>query len=133
MEVASFQTNSTDYEQAVRRRRRSARPPNAMRRKEHSDEKAAPKTGAQPVVPAPVGKHQPWGTELRPEPAAAQSPATARAQQEPTAPSAEDAAPAPKPATQVQPDVPGSAEHETFGLEAWNRSGSSTGSTSTGH
>lgn len=97
----------------------------------NSDEKAAPGTGAQPVVPAPVGKHQPWGTELRPEPAAAQPPVTPRAQQEPTAPAAEDAAPAPTSAD--QPDVPGSAEHETFGLEAWGRSGSSTGSTSTGH
>lgn len=97
----------------------------------NSDEKAAPKTGAQPVVPAPVGKHQPWGTELRPEPAAAPQSVTRKAQQEPTAPSAEDAAPAPTSAE--QPDVPGSAEHETFGLEAWGRSGSSTGSTSTGH
>ena len=97
----------------------------------NSDEKAAPGTGAQPVVPAPVGKHQPWGTELRPEPAAAQPPAAPRAQQEPTAPAAEDAAPAPT--RPEQPDVPGSAEHETFGLEAWGRSGSSTGSTSTGH
>lgn len=97
----------------------------------NSDEKTAPKTGAQPVVPAPVGKHQPWGTELRPETAEAQPPAALRAQQEPTAPSAEDAAPAPTRAE--QPDVPGSAEHETFGLEAWGRSGSSTGSTSTGH
>ncbi|WP_141874646.1 CpsD/CapB family tyrosine-protein kinase [Kocuria rosea] len=97
----------------------------------NSDEKAAPGTGAQPVVPAPVGKHQPWGTELRPEPAEVQPPATPRAQQEPTAPAAEDAAPA---ATRSeQPDVRGSAEHETFGLEAWGRSGSSTGSTSTGH
>ncbi|MEX5259341.1 polysaccharide biosynthesis tyrosine autokinase [Kocuria sp. CPCC 205263] len=97
----------------------------------NSDEQAAPKTGAQPVVPAPVGKHQPRGTELRPESAAAQPPAVPRAQQEPTAPSAEDAAPAPTSAD--HPDVPGSAEPETFGLEAWGRSGSSTGSTSTRH
>ena len=97
----------------------------------NSDEKAAPGTGAQPVVPAPAA--QPWGTALRPEPIESQAPATPRKQQEPTAPAAEDAAPAPKPTAQVQTDVPGSAEHETFGLEAWGRSGTSTGSTSTGH
>ncbi|MFE7630050.1 CpsD/CapB family tyrosine-protein kinase [Kocuria sp. NPDC057446] len=96
-----------------------------------SDEKAAPATGAQPVVAAPAS--QPWGTAPQAERSDAQQSAAPLAQREPTAPSAEDAAPAPKPAAQLQTDVPGSAEQETFGLEAWGRSGSSTGSTATGH
>lgn len=95
-----------------------------------SDEQPAPGTGAQPVVAASVGKQQPWGTELRAERSDVQQPSAPRAQQEPTAPSAEDAAPAP----QVQPtNGDGSRESETFGLKAWNRPASSSGSTATGH
>ncbi|MFF0991519.1 polysaccharide biosynthesis tyrosine autokinase [Kocuria nitroreducens] len=95
-----------------------------------SDEQPAPGTGAQPVVAAPSA--QPWGTaSSRTERSVSQEPATPRTQQEPTAPSAEDAAPAPKPVAQADADA--ASTHETFGLEAWNRSGTSTGSTATGH
>ncbi|MFF0904449.1 UNVERIFIED_CONTAM: polysaccharide biosynthesis tyrosine autokinase [Kocuria sp. CPCC 205316] len=97
----------------------------------NSDEQPAPGTGAQPVVAAPVGTQQPWGTEIRSVSTAAQQPSLPRTPQEPTAPSAEDAAPAPTRAAQADADV--ASTHESFGLEAWNRSGSSSGSTATGH
>jgi capsular exopolysaccharide synthesis family protein len=94
-----------------------------------SDEQPAPKTGAQPVVAAPAEK-QPWGTAPRAEHSDARLPSAPLAQREPMAPSAEDAAPAPRAPQSGGQDSP---EHETFGLEAWNRSGSSSGSTATGH
>ncbi|WP_344118905.1 polysaccharide biosynthesis tyrosine autokinase [Kocuria aegyptia] len=94
----------------------------------NSDEQAAPRTGSQPVVAAPAGKQQPWGTATRPESGEAQQSVMPRAEQQLTAPSAEDAAPAPRAQKTKTPDSP---EHETFGLEAWGRSGSSSGSTST--
>ncbi|MEX5256841.1 polysaccharide biosynthesis tyrosine autokinase [Kocuria arenosa] len=97
----------------------------------NSDDQPAPGTGAQPVVVAPVGQQQPWGTELSAERSEAQQPSLSRTPQEPTAPSAEDAAPAPTRAAQADADV--ASTHESFGLEAWNRSGSSSGSTATGH
>ncbi|MEX5270584.1 polysaccharide biosynthesis tyrosine autokinase [Kocuria sabuli] len=89
-----------------------------------SDEQPAPKTGAQPVVAAPAEK-QPWGTVPRAERSGASQPAAPRTTQEPKAPAPEDAAPAPR---AQQPN--GQPSAESFGLEAWNRSGSSSGSTS---